>query len=173
MNKSTPIQLPLPVEGATVEIPLTKGYTAMVDAVDADLAEHKWYAMTSSTTPYAYRKQYPSRKCIGLHQVILERMLSRNLQQNEYPDHINGNGLDNSRGNIRLATKSKNAMNAKTSRRNKIGLKGVAPAKKKWGAFIKVKNKTIHLGTYDTPEEAHEAYKRAAIEHFGEFARFE
>jgi hypothetical protein len=174
-RKSTrsPIQMPLPIEGATIEIELTKGYTAIVDAVDADLSQFNWYALTSDTKVYAYRRDRISLKYIGIHKVILERALGRSLEKGEVPDHWDGNGLNNSRENLRLATDAQNSYNSRMKLGNKSGYKGVAKKRNRWGAWITVDGKSIGLGVYDTPEEAHEAYKRAATKYFGEFARFE
>lgn len=87
-------------------------------------------------------------------------------------DHINGDPSDNRISNIRLANYTENNRN----KRCKIGRilpKGVKPNKKRFSARIVVLKKEIHLGTFDTPDEAHSVYMRAAKEHFGEFARFE
>lgn len=88
-------------------------------------------------------------------------------------DHINGNPSDNRILNLRIATPAQNRANAKLSRNNKIGLKGVSRSKKKWIAMIYRDYKPIILGRFDTPQEAHRAYVAAAHELHGEFARTE
>lgn len=87
-------------------------------------------------------------------------------------DHIDGDRLNNRIENLRLSDNSLNQANAKP-RRNSSGLKGVTWQKsnKKWQASIKVRGKSIYLGSYDTPEEAHQKYIEAARAHFGEHAR--
>jgi hypothetical protein len=87
-------------------------------------------------------------------------------------DHRNLNSLDNSLDNLRIASRSQNKMNGKVYRSNRTRLKGVGKPKrgKKWIARIGPAGK-IFLGYFDTPEEAHEAYVKAANELFGEFAR--
>jgi hypothetical protein len=89
-------------------------------------------------------------------------------------DHINGDGLDNRRGNLRTATRLENARNIRP--RSHTGLKGVRlksrPLAKPWVAVIHPgAGREIHLGYFATPEEAARAYDAAAREHFGEFAR--
>jgi hypothetical protein len=166
-------QLPLPLDGETVEIPLTRGYVAIVDAKDADLAELKWYAHFSGNSPYAQRRQPEGMrpKTILLHRVILGRMLGRKLVSAEIADHINRNTLDNRRSNLRLATPQQNQQNKGVQRNNTSGFKGVSRQKRsgKWKAEIKSGGKKIWLGEFDSPEEAYVAYCKAAKELHGEF----
>lgn len=87
-------------------------------------------------------------------------------------DHINHNGLDNRKSNLRICTSSQNTCNCLTSKNNKSGHKGVywSKERKKWCAQISINNKTKGLGRYDTIEEAIEAREKAAKEYYGEFA---
>lgn len=87
-------------------------------------------------------------------------------------DHINGNGLWNSRSNLRPATHSQNGSNqAKTSRKTSSIYKGVCWNKKNsaWCASIGIMRK--HLGYFKSDLEAAKAYDKAAIAKYGEFAR--
>ena len=88
-------------------------------------------------------------------------------------DHIDGNGLNNSRENLRSCNKTQNAQNSKINSRNKTGYKGVTFYKKsgKFYACIRIKGKTKPLGYYINKEEAALAYNQAAVKYFGEFAR--
>lgn len=90
-----------------------------------------------------------------------------------FVDHRDGNGLNNSWANLRLATLSQNAANMVLSKRNKSGFKGVSfnKAVGRWQAGLKHKGRSYHLGLHDTPEQAHAAYLEKAKEIFGEFAR--
>lgn len=174
-NDSTPnsFQLPLPIEGVTTKIYLTKGYVTIVDALDIDLLIVKWKVTNRRGKVYATRS---SRKpCISLHRVILARILGRDLLKSELCDHINGNSLDNRRSNLRLATQSQNNFNSRLNIRNTSGYKGVTWSKQrsKWQAQISVNKTYINLGHYDTPQEAYEAYKEAARKYHGEFANFD
>jgi hypothetical protein len=81
-------------------------------------------------------------------------------------DHRNGIHGDDRISNLRLASRSQNSANSRMHKDNKVGLKGVRITQnKRYSAHI-------NLGTFDTPEEAHAAYQRAAIQLHGEFARF-
>lgn len=88
-------------------------------------------------------------------------------------DHINRDRADNRITNLRLATRSQNQANTRLSTNNTSGYKGVfRHTTGKWAASIKINKKTKFLGTFTTVEQAHEAYKHAAIELFGSFACF-
>jgi hypothetical protein len=89
-------------------------------------------------------------------------------------DHINCNILDNCIANLRLATRSQNMAYAKRMKTNTSGLKGVSWYRQtsRWTAGIHFRGKNIHLGYFHNPEDAHAAYCRAAVELYGEFARF-
>lgn len=89
-------------------------------------------------------------------------------------DHINGDRCDSCIENLREATYSQNQQNKKTNCTNVSGFKGAVyhPQKKKWQGRIHIDKKKISLGYFKTAHEAHEAYKKAAINLFGEFARF-
>lgn len=103
------------------------------------------------------------------------RILNRELSRGEKIDHINGNGLDNRRDNIRLATHTQNMRNTKLRKNNKTGYKGVMwnTRRRKFQTYITVNSKLIYLGQFDLAEEAHKAYCDAAVKYHGEFARFE
>lgn len=87
-------------------------------------------------------------------------------------DHINGIGSDNRISNLRLATHSQNLANSRRSKNNRSGYKGVYfhKGQGKWIAKIQVNRRTIHLGCFLTPEDAHEAYVKAANDMWGAFA---
>jgi len=86
-------------------------------------------------------------------------------------DHINRNGLDNRKANLRPATVAQNAQNA-VKRKNRSGYKGVwlAKDKRKWRAAIWHNNKREYLGYFNSPRQAAKAYDTAAKKHHGEFA---
>lgn len=88
-------------------------------------------------------------------------------------DHQNGNGLDNRRANIRVATKSQNQWNRKLNENNSSGIKGVSwnKASKKWHATIKHDGQKINLGFFEHKLDAGHAYNEKAKEVFGEFAQ--
>ena len=88
-------------------------------------------------------------------------------------DHIDGNGLNNRWLNLREATHAQNMSNRKMQRNNTSGYRGVhcGASNRKWMAKIKINSKMVHLGGFDSADEAAHAYNKAAIEHHGEFAR--
>jgi HNH endonuclease/AP2 domain len=85
-------------------------------------------------------------------------------------DHIDGNKANNRWENLREATPSQNVANSRRNRKNKSGFKGVHAQHGKWVASITVNGRCIYLGYFDTPEEAHAAYCKAALKHHAEFA---
>lgn len=151
----------------TLQIPLTKGYVAIVDDCDADLTKRKWRYLEG------YAKSGSSD---WMHRVILERAIGRQLLKEERCDHIDRNKLNNRRSNLRVAAHSQNMCNRQT--RNKSGYRGVRPypsykqSPTAWIAKIKVDGKQIYLGRFATAEEAHVAYCEAALLYHGEFANF-
>ena len=88
-------------------------------------------------------------------------------------DHIDGDRTNNRMSNLRPTNDRLNCGNAKRYKNNTSGHKGVSwhITKKAWFANIRVHGKLVHLGKFNDPETAHEAYMTAARKHFGEFAR--
>jgi len=85
-------------------------------------------------------------------------------------DHINGIRDANWWGNLRDVTNGQNKMNSKVGRNNSMGLKGVAKSRDRFKSSITHDGAKYSLGTYTTPEEAHNAYCNKADELFGQFA---
>ena len=163
----------------TVKINLTKGFFAIVDDCDADLAQVNWYsvARSSSKSVYAARKVFSADTSTKqtmqyLHRVVLSRIVGRELQPSELTDHINGNKCDCRRENLRLATPAQNVANQTLRSNNKSGFKGVAWHKpsKKWRAAIGTRGRQKWLGYFDDPADAHAAYVEAIKNMYGEFA---
>lgn len=156
------------------EIPLTQGQVALVDDADYEwLMQQKWLASfhpryNQGNGAYMAKQ---SRKTNGVSMYMHRLIMGATKGQDV--DHINGNTLDNRRENLRLSTRSENNMNKGKQRNNKSGYKGVYFCKwtNRWAAQIVVNRKKKLIGRFDTPEEAHEAYKAAALELHGEFAR--
>ncbi len=169
-----PVKKQLPLFD-TIDIPLSKGRIAKIDPSDADLLQFNWCVTGDRIGhPYAVRAN-PDGGFIHMHRVILERKLGRPLQPKECCDHIDGDGLNDKRDNLRLATYQQNTQNKKRAKRIASGYKGAYwhAKSRKWTARIRVNDKLLLLGYFDTPEAAHAAYCVAAVKYFGEFARFE
>jgi hypothetical protein len=88
-------------------------------------------------------------------------------------DHSDGDATNNRWNNLRRATRSQNGANRRRPRHNTSGYKGVSLCRKsgRWRADIGKNGIVIYLGTFATPQEAHEAYLKAARKLFGKFAR--
>lgn len=101
---------------------------------------------------------------------LLHRLLM-DCPDDKVVDHINHNTLDNRKSNLRICTKYENNKNTRLSKNNTSGTTGVYwnKLKNKWQAGIKVNYKQIHLGYFETKEEAIEARKQAEIDYFGEY----
>lgn len=162
---------PVRIEGDTAFITLTQGYESAIDTADLPMVQaFNWRSEICRTKIYAVR--YKSigngeRAWLRLHRVIL------NAPEGMEVDHINGDGLDNRRRNLRLASRSENARNRGATAANTSGFKGVDYFKptEKYRAYITVHGKRSYLGYFDTAEEAHAAYAEAARALHGEFAR--
>ena len=148
------------------------GLTILYDEIDSELiSKHSWYVTTYKHTSYAYRHVYlgsGKRRNIRLHREIMGV-----LDDKFIVDHINGNGLDNRRANLRVCTKQQNNRN-KSKNINSIGPKCVEFLKqckhKKYRAYITIDNKRVHIGRFETAEEAQAAYNKKSLEVFGEFS---
>lgn len=149
------------------EIKLTQGKVALVDDDDFERVNaFKWQAFKNYQTWYARRNEGTSpRKNVRMHQYILG--VKGKASQ---VDHCDGDGLNNQRSNLRIATMMQNQANRGPQRNNTSGFKGVYKHEGNWRAQIKYKGEKISLGAYPDPAEAARAYDRKARELFGEFA---
>ena len=158
------------IEGNLAYVPLTKGYEAVIDAADAQfVGGWNWFAKVKSRTVYVRRNDFSSGRQIT---VLLHRVLM-DAQDGQDIDHRDGNGLNNQRINLRIATKSQNMHNQRLRSDNVSGFKGVYwnKAERKWAAAIKLHGKQRHLGCFQTPELASAAREAASTELHGEFGR--
>lgn len=154
------------------EIKLTKNQIALIDNEDYELiSRYTWYAEKDNNTYYARTDLY---KFLGRHKKVSMHRFLMNAKEGQFIDHINSNGLDNRRENLRFCTKQQNHFNTiKTSKKASPLYKGVSWYKKerKWGSRIKVNGKQFHLGYFHNEIDAAKAYNKAALEYFGEFAK--
>ena len=141
-------------------------YVALVDDDDFEsINQYKWSVIKAPNTFYAMRGTMVNGKRITqyMHDLILD---------GKGIDHIDRNGLNNKRSNLRLCTISENGMNRRKQDNASSIYKGVSFHKrdKRWMAHIKINGKKIHLGNFDTEVEAAKAYNDKAISLFCEFA---
>lgn len=154
------------------EIELTQGRVALVDDEDYEtLAQFKWTLRKNRGCAYAYRTAYRggTRRTVLMHRQII------GVPRGVEVDHVNGDGLDNRRSNLRPANRSQNCYNMRR-RRNRSGYKGVrfhstTHRAKPWYATIKACGEQTFLGYFSTAEDAARAYDEAAIKIHGRFAR--
>lgn len=153
-----------------VEIPLTRGYFALVDAEDLSLVgQQRWYARITPRNVYALANR--SRKERKTTKIIMHRVITGARKGIEV-DHIDGNGLNNTRENLRLCTRKQNARNVKSHCDSNSKFLGVCKPKHsgRWRAQIGIGGKQTHIGYFDTEIEAAIEYDKKAIEVFGKFA---
>lgn len=150
-------------------ITTTKGEEILIDEEDLPLVQgFGWYVWTNPNKPrYAVAK-------IGGKQIRMHRILMNPSGKEQFVDHVNGNGLDNRRENLRLCSRGQNARNAR-KRRDGLSSKfrGVCwhKAANGFAAQIQHNGRHSHLGVFKTQERAAAEYDLAAIEMHGEFAR--
>ena len=152
-------------------IPLTRGMATLVDDEDyAWLSKWTWYA-TEGRCGCFYAARGTKQRTYEMQREILdpERRAAREVKA----DHIDGNTLNNQRWNLRLVSNSVSNINRRIFKNNKSGYRGVwfSAEKRRFKAQISVSGTRVLLGSFDTAEEAAEAYNRAAIGFYGEYAR--
>lgn len=154
-------------------IELKGGALALVDDQDFErINQHKWHGnvqrMTNGKISRVYAQGGPNNIDM-MHRLVMDLTKGDGI----CVDHINGNGLDNQRSNLRLCTKAQNLANRGKATKNTSGYKGAYKSHrgKSWFASISIANKLIRLGRFNTALEAAKAYDKAAFEHWGEFAQ--
>lgn len=151
-------------------IPLTQGKVAIVSAEDYErINQYKWCAVCNRGVFYAARCK--NGRTVFMHSMVLTTDPGKEL------DHIDCDGLNNQRHNLRPATRGQNTRNRNIQSNNTSGFKGVSWHKvtQKWRATIKIPDappgKFVHLGLFLSKEDAAAAYDSKAVELYGDFAR--
>lgn len=133
------------------QIPLTKNMVAIVDDEDfARVSQFSWHAVKGGRTYYATAHIPGKSRQIPMHRMIL------GTPDGMVTDHINGNGLDNRRANLRACTHQENMLNQRKRITNTSGYPGISwdKKRKKWYTSISISGKNINFGRFDTLEEA-------------------
>lgn len=158
---------------AIVFIPLTQGKVAVIDFSDFEtVRKYKWHAHQRGRCWYAGSG---ALKGMQMHRLLLGAPRGVGV------DHLDGDGLNNQRHNLRLASKTQNgqaarrkAINASSKFRG-VNLKtyvwrGSNKCTLRWTAQIRLNKKSIHIGYFSSEEAAARAYDKKARELFGEYA---
>jgi len=152
------------------KITLTQSEVAYVSDEDYEkIKKHKWRIERNRNTCYAksqIKNANGEWKTIWMHRLIMDAPIQLQV------DHIDGNGLNNTRKNLRLCASFGNNAN----RRKTVGIsryKGVTKHRKsgKWMAYIKKDKKMYNLGLFEIEEDAAKVYNIRALEFWKEFAR--
>lgn len=148
----------------------TDGTEFFVDDADDDIASSRaWRAKRNKKdlTVYVVSGQPRRGDWVALHRVITNPLTGMCV------DHINGNGLDNRRRNLRLCTHAENVRNRGTFRNNSTGVKGVVWSKyhQKYQGQLRLDGKTVHVGYFSSIEDAEIAVRERRESLHGAFAR--
>ena len=154
-------------------IPLTRGLVALIDDADFELLQRwKWLAAPGSSGNF-YARRLVGDRAMGAHWVHMHRLLL-NAPPGLQVDHIDGNGLNNQRTNLRLCTTGENRRNQLRRRRgtHSSRFKGVTwdSPRQQWVAQIHLNGRHIFLGRFATEDEAAAAYARGSRRFHGAFA---
>ena len=149
-------------------IELTQGHIAIIDDDDFErVSQYKWCSHERRGTPAAKR-----RRKDGKNETLHRFILGLEHGDGEIVDHINGNGLDNRKENLRLCTNQQNLRNVGVRKNNTSGFKGVSWSKGRgnWQVNISTGLKVKSLGRFKDKLDAVRAYNDAAIKYHGEYA---
>lgn len=149
------------------EVKLTKGKVALVDDEDYEwLNQYSWHASGNADGVF-YARGYFRGRNVKMHRLILGILDDLGVEG----EHIDGDGFNNQRSNLRVATRSQNGANRKGTGVSKYrGVSFQRKRSKPWMAAVQKDKQWKFIGRYHTEKEAAEAYNRVAAEIHGEFA---
>lgn len=152
------------------KIHLTQGKTTLVDDEDYDLLiKYKWCAHKQKTGVfYAHtniRQNDGSYKTESMHRILMEP------EEGEDVDHVDCNGLNNQKHNLRVCTHAENCRNSARRKKNRSGYKGVDFNNNKWRVRLKVDGRTVVNRRFSDISDAIREYKRCSEKYHGDFGR--
>ena len=155
------------IRGDIALIPLTRGETAIIDVSDLyKVQSWNWCAVpTEGNFFYAMTTE-------NKHMVLMHRKILGLSSKDDDVDHIDRNGLNNRKNNLRLTDAKRNAYNRISQRNSTSQYKGVHLDSQtgKYRACSRMNGKFVDLGRYRNEEDAARAYDNFAVQNFGEFA---
>jgi hypothetical protein len=150
-------------------IQLTRGRNALIDEPDHAVVDRfKWH--THASKGYTYYAMSHERVEVGKWKGLSLHRTLMNAPAGQEVDHVNGDGLDNRRANLRVVTHKQNGSNRRKLR-GESRFKGVHRYKSGWRTCIYIDQKRTHLGCFATEIDAARAYDAAARKHYAEFAK--
>ena len=136
----------------------------LIDDEDFEkLSLYKWHISKRKSNIF-YPTTIINRKIMFMHKMLMG-------ESDLFIDHINNNGLDNRKSNLRFCTHAENMRNRKLNINSTTGYKGVWSRKNGFSASIRFNNVRLWLGTFSTAKDAALAYDNKAKELHGNFAR--
>lgn len=144
-------------------VPVGPDLFAKVDSEDHPvISRHAWHASKQGATVYAHRNVSKSPRAVeSMHRMVMGSPANRWL----VIDHIDGDGLNNCKANLRITSKSGNALNQRRNRNvANAGVREVAPGR--WAARAVINGKYRHIGTFDSQQAAIEARQTTIATHF-------
>lgn len=149
-------------------VPLTRGAFALVDAADVNRVRGRcWHLHADPGKPQYARGQFVvggTKVRIYMHRFLFD------VSGKTQVDHKDGDGLNNRRSNLRVATQTQQNANSRLRSDNASGFRGVGRKRGKWRAYIGTRDGLQHLGHFETPIEAAKAYDTAARRIYGDRA---
>jgi hypothetical protein len=148
-----------------MQVPLKSGGFAVVDDADAALvAGYEWRSMSITNSDLKYAAAYRAGEHFLMHRLIASPPAGMVV------DHLDADGLNNRRANLRVCAQSLNIQRSRPRRDGVSCFKGVHRNRGRWRAMIRAGGKSSHVGYFDTERDAAMAYDRAAVATHGEFA---